>query len=261
VWSFPSGVLFVALAETWNPQLDASAHDTLGHPPEARQSPPLPARGYSARVLAEWGCGKAGRGRAPLPEEDTREPAEIVAAASHPVYAVQGERFDRGALIGWEGNADPPSYIRLSFYAERSGRRAWVEALSEDVNLKRIVPLDDDRRLRLHVLSLVQLREWGALEDATPEDQQDELWRGRIAFDRELELEVAALPAASISVSVDGSPVPFTLVERGSVWAATARTPGTTVLLVGRDIAPAEIALVRVRPEDNRVVPRYPELD
>jgi hypothetical protein len=211
----------------------------------------------------ESGFGNAGRRRGPTPPEpepDTREPAEIVAAASHPVYAVEAEGFDRGALIGWERNADPPRYITLSFYSERSERRMWVEVSSDHVNRKRIVELDDERRLRLQVLGLVQLREWGALEEATPEGQLDELLRGRIAFDRELEHEVAALPADSIAVSVDGSPVPFTLIERGSVWAAAARMPGTDVLLVGRDIAPEEIALVRVRPEDNRVGPRYPEL-
>jgi hypothetical protein len=233
----------------------------LRAPPGA---PTTQLAGVVCRVCGrpESGFGHAGRRRRPQPEPepDTREPAEIVAAASHPVYAVEGQGFHGGALIGWERNADPPSYIKLDFYAERSGRRVWVEALSEDVNRKRLVELADDRRLRLEVEGLVQLREWGALEDATPEDQLDELWRGRIAFDRELALEVAALPAASIAVSVDGSPVPFTLIERGTVWAAAARMPRTTVLLVGRDIAPAEIALVRIRPEDNRVRPRYPEL-
>jgi hypothetical protein len=233
----------------------------LRAPPGA---PTTQLAGVVCRVCGrpESGFGNAGRRRGPQPEPepDTREPSEIVAAASHPVYAVEAEGFDGGALVGWERNADPPSYIRLSFYAERSGRRMWVEVLSEHVNRKRLVELSDDRRLRLEVRGVVQLREWGALEDATPEDQLDELLRGRIAFDRELELEVAALPAAPISVSVDGSPVLFTLVERGSVWAAAARIERTNVLLVGRDIAPAEIALVHIRPEDNRVRPRYPEL-
>jgi hypothetical protein len=208
------------------------------------------------------GFGNTGRRRRPEPEPepDTREPAEIVAAASHPVYAVAAEGFHPGALVGWDVNADAPSYIRLSFYTERSGRRTWVEVISEDVDRKRVVALDEERRLRSTLVGLVQLREWGALEDATPEDQLDELWRGRLAFDRELELEVAALPAGSISFSVDGSPVPFTIVERGSVWAAAARMPGTDVLVVGRDIAPAEIALVSIRPDDNRVRRRYPEL-
>ena len=192
---------------------------------------------------------------------DTREPPEIVAAATHPVYAVEAEGFYRGSLVSWDRKADPPSSIRLSFHAQRSGRHVYVEVFSDDVRRKRLgPPLDDDSKIRLALLGLAQFRDWGALEEATPEDQLDELWRGRIAFDRQVELEVAALPAASISVSVDGSPVPFTLFERGTVWAAGARLSETDVLLLGRDIAPAEIALVRIRPPYDRVKPRYPEL-
>lgn len=172
----------------------------------------------------------------PCPLADDPSAGEVIEAAGFPVYLPAAPRLPRvevGAR-GWGSESGRLEGIILD--AHDSERSVKVGSYTDRL------PLTATDRARKHLAR--ELR--SALPDVFDRDPDVAALKRDTAY-RQLWTAVESAPAVRIEVPVEGDPVEFVLVEHGGRWAANA----TGIIVVGRNVTPAEVALRLLRPDDE----------
>jgi hypothetical protein len=164
----------------------------------------------------------------PLPEDPSA--AEIVAAARFPVYVPARPPIGAVSQVGWGSGDD--GLVHIAF----RGAQLWVDSFSDSS------PYAPAERARMQVV-----RELMEGLRGTFDDDMDVHMLQRREARRRLEAAVEAAGSRSVSIVVSRRRREFALVEYDGYWAAAAEG----VLVSGRDVAPEDVALRRLRPDDR----------
>lgn len=217
---------------------------------EWRADPDAPTarvRAVVCRLCGHYEGGElVGRRRRPEPEwPDEPSPlredpsaAEIIAAARFPVYISARPPMARPARIAWGSDADGLVHVSLG------SSSVLVESY------RRALPYSPAERARMRVVDELMKSVHGSFKDDI-----DVAMLERREARRRLEAAVDAVASREASLVVSGRRRPFVVVEHEGRWAAGA----DGVVISGYDVAPADVALRRLRRDDELSPPNVPQ--
>ena len=175
----------------------------------------------------------------PLPEDPSA--AQILDAASFPVYLPVAARLSCVAPDGWSWRPGRLEGVRM-----RASSRSQSVVVESGLD---VLPLSHEERARMRLLN--DLR--AALPPFFDADHDVTMLKRRAAT-RPLQAAVDAAVARRVVLSIEREPADFVLVTLEERWVAGA----AGILVAGWNVNVGEVALRRLRPDDDLAPPNVP---